>query len=320
MRTGGLGIAILVGLVALGQAAPLDPRAVAGGATWVAHLDVDAMRASIVVQNAYREFVEKCPIGQAASPMLDASRAILGLDPREDLQGITLYGTQLGKEQGVLIVYAKVNQGLLEEKVKRARGYESGSHGPHTLHTWIHRDPRGERRVTGAFYKDQGMVFSGSKEDVEAALDVLDGKRPSLTHPTLAAKIPAGAMVLFRAVGIAEIPGASNWIQQIESAALVAGENEGRSFLEVHVEAKSPQAAELLGKIAEGVRAAASLHAGGGSQDREIAAGMKVRVADKTVSVEDQAPAEVVWRHLQGGMEKIVEHYRELRKLREGRR
>lgn len=320
MRTGGLAIAILVALVAVGQAAPMDPRAVADGATWVAHLDVDAMRASVVVQNAYREFNEKCPIAEAASPMFDVSRAMLGLDPREDLRGITLYGTQLGKEQGVLIVYATVNRALLEEKVKGARGYESSPHGPHTLHTWLYKDPRGERRVTGAFYKDQCLVFSGSKEDAAAALDVLDGKRPSLTHRLLAAKIPAGAFVVFRAVGIAEVPGAANWVKEIESAAFAAGENEDRSFFEVQVTAKSPQAAELLGKVAEGIRAAAVLHAGGGSQGQAAATGMKVRVVDNTVSVGGQAPAEVVWRHLQRGMEELVEHYRQVRKLSGGDR
>lgn len=318
MRTAALGIAILFGMVALGRAAPLDPRAVDGGATWVAHLDVDAMRESLVVRNAYTEFVEKCPVAQAASPLLDASRAMLGLDPRQDLQGVTLYGRQLGKEEGVLIVYAKVNQELLEEKVKRAQGYESSSHGSHTLHTWSYRDPRGERRMTGAFYKDQCVVFSGSKGDVEAALDVLDGKSSGLTHRVLAAKVPAGTLFLFRAVGIAGIRGVPNSMKKIESAALAVGENEGRSFLELHVEANSHQAAEQLGKIAEGLRAAAALEASGDAQVRDLSAGMKILVADKTLSVENQAPAELVWRHVQRGIEKIVEHFRKLRELRQG--
>ena len=187
------------------------------------------------------------------------------------------------------------------------------------MHSWTHKDHRGERPVTGAFYKDKCMVFSGSKAEVEAALDVMDGKKPSLTCEVLAAKVPAGTTMLARVVGIAETPCKSKLAKEIESAGIVIGENEGKSFLHVKVVAKSPQVAEQMGKVAEGVRALGVLHAIDCPQDKQFVEGMKVNVADKAITVDSSVPAEAVWQHMQADMKKIVEQHRKMRQLREGK-
>ena len=312
MRTQGLAVAILLSLATLGQAATLDPATVSGDAKWVVHLDVDAIRSSILVQNAYQEFVEKCPIAPVAVPMLDGSRALIGMDPREDLHGMTLYGNRLGKEQGVLIVFADANQDLLVEKVKGARDYESSSYGSYELHSWTHKDRRGERPVTGAFYKDKAIVFSGSLAEVKGALDVLDGKQPSLTCDVLAAEIPAGTTVIARAVGIAKVPGAPKLAQEIDSVSVVTGENEGQSFLHAKVVTRSTDVAEQMGTVAEGIRALGALHAINSPQDTKLVEGIKVNVADKTVTVDSSAPAEAVWQHLQTGVKKAIKRHRDM--------
>ncbi len=312
MRTQGLTVAILLFLVTLGQADPLDPSAVSGDAKWVVHLDVDALRSSIVVQNACQEFVDKCPIAEVALPMLAGSRALIGMDPTEDLFGMTLYGSRIGKEQGVLIVFADANQDLLAEKVQGARDYESSSYGSHELHSWTHRDRRGERPVTGAFYKDKAMVFSGSQAEVKAALDVLDGKKPGLTCDVLAAEVPAGTTVVARAVGIAKVPGAPKLAKEIDSVSIVNGENDGESFLQVKVVAESPHVAEQMGSVAEGIRALGVLHAINSPQDKELVEGIKVNVADKTVTVDSSAPAEIVWQHLQASVKKAIKRHRKM--------
>ena len=312
MRTQGLAVAILLSLATLGQTATLDPATVSGDAKWVVHLDVDALRASIVVQNAAQEFVDKCPIAEVALPMLAGSRALIGMDPTEDLHGMTLYGSRIGKEQGVLIVFADANQKLLAEKVKGARDYESSSYGSYELHSWTHKDKRGERPVTGAFYKDNAMVFSGSQAEVKAALDVLDGKKPALTCKVLAAEVPAGATVVARAVGIAEVPRAPKLAKEIDSVSIITGENDGESFLQVKVVTKSADVAEQMGSVAEGIRALGVLHAINSPQDKELVEAMKVNVADKTLTVDSNAPAEAVWQHLRASVKKAVKRHRKM--------
>ena len=319
MKIQGLAVTILLSLATLGQAATLDPTTVSGDAKWVVHLDVDALRASIVVQNAAQEFVEKCPIAEVAVPMIAGSRSLIGMDPTEDLYGITLYGTRIGKEEGVLIVFADVNQRLLVEKVKLAHEYESTSYGSHELHSWTHKDKRGERPVTGAFYKDKAIVFSGSQNEVKAALDVLDGKKPALTCEVLAAEAPAGTTLIARAVGIAKVPAAPKLAREIDSVSVITGENDGQSFLQVKVVAKSDDVAEQMGTVAEGIRALGLLHAVNNPQDKELVDGMKVNVADKTLTIDGSAPAGTVWQHLRASAKKAIKRHRDMIERHVGR-
>jgi hypothetical protein len=252
--------------------------------------------------------------------MLDASRALIGMDPRKDLHGITLYGSQIGKHEGVLIVFADADRKLLTEKVKKARGYDSSTHGSYKLHSWTHKDRRGKRPVTGAFYKDKSMVFSSSEAEVKAALDVLDGEKPSLTCKVLAAEVPAGTTALARVVGIVGTPCKSKLAKEIESLSIVTGENEGDSFLHVKVVAKSAHVAKQMGMVAEGVRALGMLHAIDCPKGKQLVEGIKVNVAEKTVTVDSSAPAEAVWQHMQATMKKKIERHRKMHQWRESKK
>jgi len=322
MRIGALAAAILLGLATLVNAAPFDPGVVAADAKWVVHLDVDSMRSSAVVKKAYQEFVEKCPIAKIALPMLDNSRTLIGMDPRKDLQGVTLYGSQIGKHEGVLIVFADADRELLTKKVKKAPGYESSTHGSYELHSWTHKDRRGKRPVTGAFYNDKVMVFSGSKAEVKAALNVMAGKTPGLTCKVLAAKVAPGTNVLARAVGIdkVETPCKSKLAKQIESVSIAVGEKNERSFLHVNVVAKSAEVAKQMGQVAEGIRALGMLHAIEHPKDKQLVEGIKVKVAGKTATVKNSAPADAVWQHMKANMKKIAERHRKMHHWRWGKK
>ena len=105
---GGLAIGLFSvwGLAQL-EAAPLDFKQVAGDAKWVGHVDVDAMRESKVVQNAYHRAQEKHP---HMAMGFEFGSKMLGMDVRSDLHGITVYGKEVGKETGVMLVNAKVDR------------------------------------------------------------------------------------------------------------------------------------------------------------------------------------------------------------------
>lgn len=309
MRIGGLAVAIVLAIAAFSWAAPLDPKVVSGEAKWVVHLDVDAMRDSSLVRTAYQEFVDKCPLAKVALPALDAARAQIGFDPRTDLHGLTLYGSQVGKEEGVLIVFADANQKMLTEKVKNAPGYKSETHGAYELHSWTHKDRRGERPVTGAFFKDKAAVFSGSPEEVKAALDVMDGKKPGSTCEVLAAEVPAGATVLVRAVGIDQTPCDSKLAKEIESFSIASGENAGQSFFHGKVVAKSPQVAKEMAKVAKGLQGLGNLHAIDQPQCKPLVKNMKVKVEGSTLTVDNTAPADVLWKHMQTEIKKAIEKH-----------
>ena len=61
MRAWGVSIVLLFGLTALAQAKPLDLKHVPADVQWVAHMDVDAMRASPVIEKAFQAASEEWP-------------------------------------------------------------------------------------------------------------------------------------------------------------------------------------------------------------------------------------------------------------------
>ena len=58
MKTFAIAMSAVLGLATIGRAEPLDLKQVAAEAKWVMHVDVDALRASIVVQKAYQKCLE----------------------------------------------------------------------------------------------------------------------------------------------------------------------------------------------------------------------------------------------------------------------
>ena len=179
MRVLGMAMAVVLSLATLGQAEPLALKQVAADAKWVMHVDVDALWASAVVQKAYRKGLEMHP---DAEKKMDMVCGMVGMDPRKDLHGVTVYGKDTNKEHGVMIVHANVNQTLLLAMVAKAPDHKATSYGSYELHSWTHKGWKKESHaVTGVFYKPNIMVFAGCDEAVKAALDVLDGKSAGIT-------------------------------------------------------------------------------------------------------------------------------------------
>jgi hypothetical protein len=322
MRFGALVGLVLLGFAPLLSAAPLNPDMVCGKAQWVAHLDVDAMRTSTFVQSAYQEFLDECPVAGIATAAFETSGRAVGMDPRKDLHGITLYGPKVGKEKGVLIVTADANQDALAEKVKEAPGYKSSKHGDRELHSWTHKDHGRERPVTGAFFDDKVVVFADSVAAIKAALDVMDGKKPACSCKVLAAKAPQGTHLLARVVGIAavKLPHDSELIKKIESVSIATGETGGKSFSRVTVVTNCPDCAKQIGGVARGIRALGLLHAVDCPDAKQFVEKLRIKVDDKTVTVNNSAPADAVWQHVRTNMPKIIEHHRKMRKMHKAKK
>ncbi|MGA2068901.1 MAG: hypothetical protein ABSG86_28360 [Thermoguttaceae bacterium] len=308
MRVLGLASLVLaVGLVASAKAAPLDIKQVPAGATWVVHVDVDAIRASAVVQKAYAQCVEKHK--DAVEKGLAKARQHLGMDPVKDLHGITLYGPKLGEHKGVMIVWADVDQKVLTEKFDKVPEHKMTPYGKYQVGSVTHKGKMGQHTVAGAFWKPGATVVASSVEEVEAALDTLDGKKPALEARGLLAHPPAGATLVARVTGIADakLPCKSPLPKQIESFRLAMGENQGQSFLSVKVTTKTPETAQQIEKIVEGGKALAGLRHMGDAAASKIIDQFKVSVSDKTVAVEFKAPATDVWDHVQKVIKDIKE-------------
>jgi len=305
----GLALAAVLGFGWVGSAGaePLNLKQVGADAKWVAHVDLDALRASTIMQKAHEQLKKEHP---EAEQHLAMFREIWKFNPCTDLHGVTIYGDQLKKDTGVAIVHAKVDQQVLLEKAAKAPEHRLSTYGKHELHTWVHaKGSRHERGMTGAFYGTDLIIFGGSTNEVMAALDVLDGTKPNLAgkDSPLAAAVPAGAVVTVRAVGLGdvELPCKSPVVKQLDSFSLAVGEDKGEVFLEAKLTVKQTETAEQIKTIIEGGRAMAALVHGDDPEAQKILQSVKVTTNDKTVGIELRMPADVVWAHLQKIAKKI---------------
>ncbi len=301
MRLLRVAVAIVLGFATVVQAEPLDLKQVSADAKWVAHVDVDAIRASTVAQKAYQQCLEK---HKDAEKHLAKVREKLGMDPTKDLHGVTFYGKQLKKHTGVVIVQANADRKHLLAKVKEAPDYRAVTYGSHKLHTWTHRKgKKDEHAVVGCFHKPTVIVFGRTAVDVSEALDVLDGKSSGLagSNSPLIAEIPAGAIFLAGATGLDgdELPCKSPLVKQSEALSIALGEHGGESFAMAKLATKSDEVADQVKAVVEGVRAMAALRHGSDADAMKIVKALKVAVADKAVTVELRVSADEVWTHLQ---------------------
>ncbi len=313
-----LAVVAVFGLVALAQAEPLNLKQVSAGAKWVAQVDVDAAHASIVLKNAREKFLSDHPEAQV---ILAGIREVWKFDCQKDLHGLTFYGEKLKKDTGVVLVHAQRDEklsNLLVEKAKAAADHQETAYGKYTLYTWTHdKGRKHQRSMTGVFYGTDILIFAASIDEAKAALDVLDGTKPSLagTDSPLAAAVPPGAILVARAIGIADadLPHKHPLAKQIDALALAVGEYQGESFFDAKLTVKQPELAQTMKAVVEGVQAIATIVHADDAEAMKLISPLKVAAEGNVLSIEWRAPAETVWAHAQKMCEKMKAHMEKMK-------
>jgi hypothetical protein len=304
-----MAMVLVLGLAAVGQAAPLDLKQVAADAKWVVHVDVDALRASAVVQKAYQKCIEK---HKDAEQKINMVCMMSGMDPRKDIHGVTAYGKDADKEHGVLIVDANVNQTLLLGLAAKAPDHKVTAHGSYELHSWTHKcwKTKEVKSVTGTFYKPNIMVFAACEDGVKAALDVLDGKSPGITgkDSALAGGTKPGSIFVARASGVDAKNSHCGILKQTDSFRVALGENKGESFYRARLTMKSTEAAEQVKAVVAGAKALVSLQHGSDALAMKLIKGLNVNAGGTKVIVRWNASADDVWAAAEVAAKKWAEH------------
>jgi len=164
-------------------------------------VDLAAIRALPLVA----DLKDKCPQHEAcAAKMQEAARKI-GLDSLADVQGITLYANEFGGNIGVALFYAtKLDQqkmiGLLKEKQP---DHKTLDYGGRTLYSWTVGHEGHKKDLAGAFASATLLVIGSNFAQVQAALDVLDGKKPGLANDApLLQGLPDNVLFASRAIAV----------------------------------------------------------------------------------------------------------------------
>jgi hypothetical protein len=290
-------LSLLAGLVCRTEAAPPDLKQVAADAKWIAHVDYDAMKQSVVVRKAWEALVKRHP---EAEKSLEQSRTDWGIDPVNDLHGTTVYGKKIGDPHGVMIVQARADKKILEAKAEGAPDHKVTEYGPHKIHGWTHKDRHGERPAFGAFHGDEAIVFASSADDLKAALDVLDGRADSLlkVYPNAGEhRLPDGTILFagVRDVADAQARPLPPLLKQVEMSMSLLGEHDGKSFYRSRTVMTSEETAAQAKTALEGFRALGLIHAGQNEKGQRMVRDVEIEADGKRVSVSWDGSADDVW-------------------------
>ena len=288
-------LVLLLGFCVQTQAAPLVLKHVPANAKWLAHVDVDALRSSTVVQKMWKKTLET---HKNAETHLGMVTTFLGMDPRSDLYGMTFFGNEIGKHTGTLIVHAKLDQKRLMGMAQAVPGQSTTKYGDYEVFSFVHKHHNHSQTVAGTFFKSDWLVLSSSVEELQAALDVLEGKSGSVPEgAALAGRVPPGTTVLFRIAGVAaaDLPCKCAVAKKIDSFRFVTGEDNGQSFFRARTVTTDAEVANQLKAVVEGGRAVALLHCGEDQAGKKLVNPLTAKVEEKTLTVLWKAPANDVW-------------------------
>lgn len=224
------------------MAGPLRPAEVSKDAKWVAHLDVEQLKAGQIGQYLLQQASTEEMNRKAAAFIL-----VCGFDPRKDISSITAYGNSGQPEQGVMILRGVFDQNRLVTLAQANEDYEGITYGNYTIHSWVDKK-KCCQRMFGVVHGGNALLLSKTQEEIKAALDVLDGRAPGMDAATAQALTPKGMSPFF--VGKGDSPnsacaGCKNLAIGATGEMMLA---EQAGFLSVRMKAKAKdeEAASLL--------------------------------------------------------------------------
>jgi len=279
---------LLAGLAGLAQAGALVPAHVSADAKWVGHVNFEALRASELVQACMEKWLKK----DECQAKIEEMSKKLGMNPMKDLLAATMYDTAYGSHKGVAIVYVKnADQkkliGLLKEKCPDV---QTAKHGERTLYTWTakHRH-HGEHKISGCFADAGTMVFSSDPHKVQAALEVIDGKKDGLCSESPLTQGVSKA-TLFMASAMDVDPDYQKEtrcpvLKKCTAASVQWAERKGKLTGKYVLEANCEDTAQQIGTIVAGLKAMAALRFGSDETVSDLLDGVKSKVKGTTFTL-----------------------------------
>ena len=300
-------VCLTISVASTGQAGPLDADQVSADAKWVMHMDFEAMRESSAGKMMRSMWLQRDRVRKRMEEVLEHT----GMDPREDLDGATLYDNQFKKHHGVALIHVKNidksrSLDTLREKHPDAR---TVTYEGHEIHTWQGRHKKHEHTVTAALYEGSVIVMSRNIPDVMQALDVLDGRADALSDSSpLADDTRGGTILTLRAIDMDEagLPGKCSVLQQSEQLSWAAGQDDDTLFLNCSLITESDEIANNVASVTDGLRALVALRHGEHEDVMRVIDGLESETDGKSVTVEWEAEGGDVMKAV-GGM--IAHHH-----------
>jgi hypothetical protein len=302
---------IVLTILRAASAAPPDFTRVPADAVWVVHSDFDALHKSTVYQKLSAMALSKWK--PLAAHLAKINRQ-LGMDLAKDLHGMTVSGPSLSEPKALLVMHADWDPQTFRQKLALAPSHEVSNAGQYEIHRFARQDEGQLRSVAGACWRPGTFIFSQTPGDVQAGLDLLDGRKPHLAShgsskiSVLAADVLPGTVFVARMViSGGKLPVESPVLKQAEQIDLACGENAGECFAHAKLLAKSADDADQIKKAVDGILVIVKLHVAGNAKAGKLLDRLAVSVDGRTVQVDFRVAA----ADLASVMEKAIQEIKE---------
>ncbi len=281
-------------------ATPLQKSEISPTANWALHADLDAFRNSTFGKLLLTELK-----AQGIEEKMQSFASIFSFNPLTDVRGVTLYGKGKDRNNAVAIFDGQFDPDKLLSIVRLNAQYQEIPYQGVTLHRWLNEDQKKgtSELMYGYIHKGREVVISSGLDALKGAVDTLNRSGTS-TSTALLNQIPpgdGGTFLQIAATGIGEIVGQdpkAAILQQADSLSLAAGETTQKVFIGLRLQGQSPEVAENVLKMAQGVVAMAQLATPEQPKLSELAKNVTITRDDKVVQGRFEAPAQSVFAFL----------------------
>ncbi|MDP6794567.1 MAG: hypothetical protein QF721_01860 [Verrucomicrobiota bacterium] len=264
------------------EAAAVDKGNISNDAKFVAHLDLDAFRASKIGTTLLEQIRT-----EEGREKFDALVEIVGFDPLTAFQSATLSGN--GKEDnGILVVKHKGDNSKLLAFMKLDEHYRKTEHGKHEIHGVGDRSD--DERGYVSFVNATTAVLAPSRELAGDAIDLVNGKGAAKQVPpslkTISKKATNAFITAYADIeSIKEQIDDESFKEMVKQAALVMGETGEKLILSLVVDTYDADTAQQLEAMVNGLIGFAKLGQEENPEIKDILNGLKVTRDKVTMSV-----------------------------------
>ena len=283
-------LALLVA-VSTAQAAPLVPAHIPADAKWVIHVDFEQMRASDLAEACMAEMKKHDRYDEKIKSITEK----LGMNPMEDLLGVTAFDTKYGTRKGVVLIHCnKLNRKKLHAMFeKKHPDAKSSKYGDWTLNTWTAKSRHGSHEITGTFVNDNTIAISGDADKLKMALDVISGKAKSASPDSdLLTGIGKKAIMVARAIDVTPEYMKKTRCPVLRNASdvtVVWRERKGQLVGQYAFVTKDEDTAKSFKAVVEGLKGMATLKLGRSEAAMKLVDGLKAKAKGKELNVSYKA-------------------------------
>ena len=291
------GLACFLTFSDLASASPLPRQRIPADAKWLFHADLVGFRASQIGHYVQTNFLSG-PLKEVSSNLKFDAEALL-----RTVTSVTAYGSDFKKNDpeaslttGVLILQTDAETQQIVEGALAAQLLANTNSPLKKLQTQPYPLYAVGKDLFGAIQPDGVILLGKSRERIDQATQVLEGKLPSLLGGKAFTDFPATSDS-FVFLGVAEgfdqlleLPPQAKVLHMADGLRIVLGENADVLFADLALKSKTQEVVTQIQQVLQGLIALFSLGAPENQDLSELVRSTKVTTADKVVAVGMQFP------------------------------